>query len=159
VKRVATALAILGIAALAILAGPRVPVPVSAMEVPEVPVEVVRAVQNMARNLPSDMFQMSPAALAQRLQAGQELFLLDVRRPDEFAAGRIEGAVNVPVHEIAEDLHLLPEDPETFIVVYCRSGVRSMFATAALLMLGYKTVYNMQGGIIAWEAAGFSVVR
>ena len=120
---------------------------------------VVKAVDNFVSNLPSDWFQMKPEVLLQKLDLGEEIFVLDVRRPDEFAAGHIEGAVNIPVHDLAKHIDQLPDDPSTLIVVYCRSGVRSMFATSALLVLGYNKVYNMPGGFLAWQDAGYPIEK
>ena len=120
---------------------------------------VVKAVDNFVSNLPSDWFQMKPEVLLQKLDLGEEIFVLDVRRPDEFAAGHVEGAVNVPVHDLAKHIDQLPDDPDTLIVVYCRSGVRSMFATSALLVLGYDKVYNMPGGFMAWQDAGYPIEK
>jgi len=110
-------------------------------------------------NLPSDWFQMKPEVLLQKLDLGEEIFVLDARRPDEFAAGHVEGAVNIPVHDLAKHIDQLPNDPDTLIVVYCRSGVRSMFATSALLVLGYNKVYNMPGGFLAWQDAGYPIEK
>ena len=120
---------------------------------------VVKAVDNFVSNLPSDWFQMKPEVLLQKLDLGEDIFVLDVRRPDEFAAGHVEGAVNVPVHDLAKHIDQLPDDPDTLIVVYCRSGVRSMFATSALLVLGYNKVYNMPGGFLAWQDAGYPIEK
>jgi len=120
---------------------------------------VVKAVDNFVSNLPSDWFQMKPEVLLQKLDLGEEIFVLDVRRPDEFAAGHVEGAVNIPVHDLAKHIDQLPDDPDTLIVVYCRSGVRSMFATSALLVLGYNKVYNMPGGFLAWQDAGYPIEK
>lgn len=121
--------------------------------------DVIKAVDNFVSNLPSDWFQMKPEVLLKKLNLGEMIFVLDVRRPDESAAGHVEGAVNIPVHELAKHVDELPDDPDTLIVVYCRSGVRSMFATSALLVLGYSTVYNMPGGFLAWQDAGYRIQR
>lgn len=120
---------------------------------------VIKAVDNFVSNLPSDWFQMKPEVLLQKIDLGEEIFVLDVRRPDEFAAGHVEGAVNIPVHDLAKHIDQLPDDPSTLIVVYCRSGVRSMFATSALLVLGYDKVYNMPGGFMAWQDAGYPIEK
>jgi len=120
---------------------------------------VIKAVDSFVSNLPSDWFQMKPEVLLQKIDLGEEIFVLDVRRPDEFAAGHVEGAVNIPVHDLAKHIDQLPDDPSTLIVVYCRSGVRSMFATSALLVLGYNKVYNMPGGFMAWQDAKYPVEK
>lgn len=118
---------------------------------------VAEAVDRYLSNLPSDWFQMKPEVLYQKLITGEEWFVLDVRRPEEFATGHLKGAINIPVHELGKNTDLLPVKLGRPIVVYCGSGVRSMFATSALLILGYECVYNMRGGFSAWEAAGLPI--
>ncbi len=83
-------------------------------------------------------------------------FLVDVREPDEYASGFIEGAVNIPLRELAQRLEALPELDEKIIV--CGSGTRSAIGMAALQVLGYKDVGSLTGGIKAWQAAGLPVV-
>lgn len=75
--------------------------------------------------------------------------ILDVRRPDEFAAGHIEGAINVANETIGEDeIPQLP-DKDQLIMVYCRSGRRSKEAAEKLVALGYTNVVEF-GGILDW---------
>ena len=75
--------------------------------------------------------------------------ILDVRRPDEFAAGHIPNAINVPNETIGtEEISQLP-NKEQLILVYCRSGNRSKQASEKLAKLGYSNVYEF-GGIIDW---------
>ena len=76
--------------------------------------------------------------------------ILDVRRPDEFAAGHIPGAINVANETIGtDDVPELP-DKNQLIMVYCRSGRRSKEAAEELVKLGYTNVKEF-GGIIDWE--------
>ena len=82
---------------------------------------------------------------------GQPLQLVDVRTAAEFATGAIPGAVNIPVDDIkgpTEELAALDRDVRT--VVYCRSGVRSVTASTALLEMDFGDVLNLLGGIEAW---------
>ncbi len=84
-------------------------------------------------------------------------FLLDVRQPAEYEAGHIEGAVNVPLREVAQNLEKLP-GLDAPIVVYCKSGHRGALGLTALKLLGYENVRNLYGGIMAWEAAEYPTV-
>ena len=84
-----------------------------------------------------------------------EPFLLDVRSPEEFAAGHLEGAVLVPVTQLSERLGELPEDLSTPMIVYCAAGTRGNFSLALLKLAGYENVRNMSGGFNAWKEAGF----
>ena len=80
--------------------------------------------------------------------------LIDVRTPEEFASGHIEGAVNIPVEEMAGRLDEIHGD--TPIVVYCRSGNRSATAARILTEAGNASVFDM-GGIKDWIAEGLPV--
>ena len=76
--------------------------------------------------------------------------ILDVRRPDEFAAGHIPNAINVPNETIGTDE--IPDLPnnDQLIMVYCRSGRRSKEASEKLVKLGYTNVVEF-GGILDWK--------
>lgn len=78
--------------------------------------------------------------------------LIDVRTPDEFASGHIQGALNIPVESLESRLSEVPSGQP--IVVYCRSGNRSATASQILAGEGYTSIYDL-GGINAWTAQGF----
>jgi len=88
------------------------------------------------------------AEQAVEMMAG-DVVILDVRRPDEFNEGHIRNAVLLPVDEISDRATEVIEDKNQVILVYCRSGVRSLRAAAALIELGFVNVYEF-GGIIDW---------
>ena len=76
--------------------------------------------------------------------------ILDVRRPDEFAAGHIPNAINVANETIGTaEIPELP-DKDQLIMVYCRSGRRSKEASEKLVKLGYTNIVEF-GGILDWE--------
>ena len=76
--------------------------------------------------------------------------ILDVRRPDEFAAGHIPNAINVPNETIGTaEITELP-DKDQLIMVYCRSGRRSKEASEKLVKLGYTNIVEF-GGILDWK--------
>ena len=82
-----------------------------------------------------------------RMESDENYILLDVRRADEFEAGHIPGAVNLPNEEIGtEENPSLPDKAQT-IYIYCRSGNRSKQAADKLLALGYTNIIEF-GGII-----------
>ena len=82
-----------------------------------------------------------------RIESDENYILLDVRRADEFEAGHIPGAVNLPNEEIGtEEIPSLPDKAQT-IYIYCRSGNRSKQAADKLLALGYTNLIEF-GGII-----------
>lgn len=75
--------------------------------------------------------------------------LIDVRTPEEFAGGHVDGALNIPVDELGDRLAELKGKEAADIVVYCRSGHRSGIAKTLLESKGFKKVYNM-GPVTAW---------
>ena len=85
------------------------------------------------------------------------VFVLDVRELDEYEAGHIEGAVNIPLRALAQNLHLLPPQ-DTPMVVYCAIGHRGGIATLALNLLGYENAVSLRSGFNAWKAADGPVV-
>lgn len=83
--------------------------------------------------------------------------LLDVRTPQEYAEGHIDGALNINIQ--SDDFRQRAEkglSKDSTILVYCRSGRRSMEAAEMLTKLGYKVV-NLKGGIIEWKGDGLPV--
>jgi rhodanese-related sulfurtransferase len=104
-------------------------------------------------------------------EVGPDAHLLDVREPDEWAAGHAPGAQHVPMYELPARLamagggtprsgaggeSLLPADRD--VVVVCRSGIRSAQVVRFLLGNGYEKVYNLDGGMEAWAGAGRPMV-
>ena len=84
------------------------------------------------------------------MEREQGYIILDVRRPDEFAAGHIPNAVNVPNESIGTDeISKLP-NKDQLIMVYCRSGRRSKEASEKLVKLGYTNIVEF-GGILDWK--------
>ncbi len=101
--------------------------------------------------------QMDPAAVKARLDAGEKIFLLDVRRPEELVEeGQIAGAVNIPIDELEARLAEVPKDQP--IVTYCKVGGRASRAADTLRDAGYGQPIEI-GGITAWKEAGLEVVQ
>jgi rhodanese-related sulfurtransferase len=86
----------------------------------------------------------------------EEFVLIDARRADEYEAGYIDPAVNIPLEEVIARMGEI--DPNTKNIVYCRSGIRSLIYTIALRLNGYSDVLSMSGGYVGWEAAELPVV-
>ncbi|MED4974225.1 rhodanese-like domain-containing protein [Geobacillus kaustophilus NBRC 102445] len=94
------------------------------------------------------MKTITPKEVEERLRAGESLHIIDVREPEEVAAGKIPGAVNIPLGLIEFRMHELDQNQEYILV--CRSGGRSGRAAEFLDSRGYRVV-NMTGGMLAWE--------
>lgn len=95
-----------------------------------------------------------PASEFDKAIKADSMQLLDVRTPQEYAEGHIDGALNIDVR--SDDFQKMAEkdlSKDSTILVYCRSGRRSMDAAEILTRLGYKVV-NLKGGIIEWKEEG-----
>jgi len=100
-----------------------------------------------------------PADLERRLKSGDKVVVIDVRDPDEFRDGHIEAANNISRGFLEFRIGTAVTDPNTPIVLYCQTGLRSVLAAKALRELGYTTVINLQGGYQKWVQSGLPVVR
>jgi rhodanese-related sulfurtransferase len=98
--------------------------------------------------------EVSVAELAAILEADPTTPVLDVRNPDEYAAGRVPGAVLMPLHTVPVRVQDIPRDRAVYLV--CAVGGRSGQAAAWLEPQGYDVV-NVAGGTQAWVMAGFPV--
>lgn len=103
------------------------------------------------------MVEVTAADLLAQVKAGGKPFIVDVRTPEEYAAGHIDGARNIDLQTIAEGIKAIPK--EKAIVLICRSGNRSAQAYDILAKLGYTKLTNVTGGMQAWEQAGGPVAK
>jgi rhodanese-related sulfurtransferase len=96
-------------------------------------------------------FEISNKELSEKLVSGKpdELVLLDVREPWEYATAKIEGSVLVPMGEIPARVQEF--DPDAHIVTICHAGVRSMNVAVWLRNQGLEHVQSLRGGIDAWS--------
>ena len=97
------------------------------------------------------MFESPQVPAVDAATVPDDAVLLDVREPDEWAAGHAPGAVHIPLGELASRQDEIPEGEQLYVV--CRSGGRSARATQALGHAGYEAV-NVTGGMTAWALAG-----
>ena len=103
-----------------------------------------------SNNQPNTYRQISMEEAVAMMAEETGYIILDVRRPDEFAAGHIPNAINVPNETIGTaEIPELP-DKNQLIMVYCRSGRRSKEASEKLVKLGYTNIVEF-GGILDWK--------
>ena len=86
--------------------------------------------------------------LADKIKQGVQV-LIDVREPYEFAAGHVEGAVNIPLATLPSRLDKLDAKAETYVI--CQSGHRSATAVSVLKRAGFEHAYSVKGGTSAWR--------
>lgn len=85
------------------------------------------------------------------------LHLIDVRTPEEFAAGIIENGRLLPLNTLPLRLDEVPNDEQ--VIFYCRTGARSAQACMFMAQKGYSNVLNLRGGIVNWARVGLPVVK
>jgi adenylyltransferase/sulfurtransferase len=92
--------------------------------------------------------EITPEQPKRRIDAGEDLFVLDVRNPHEHRVCRIPGAALVPLPDLPARLAEVPRGRE--VIVHCTGGARSAEAIDLLKVDGYKHPVNLSGGILAW---------
>jgi glyoxylase-like metal-dependent hydrolase (beta-lactamase superfamily II) len=104
---------------------------------------------------------LAPPEVAARLASPTPPLLVDVREPEEFVGelGHVPGSLPVPLDALARRLPKLAGYVDREIVVVCRSGARSASAGAILQQAGFRHVFNLEGGMLAWGAAKLPVAR
>lgn len=86
------------------------------------------------------------------------LVILDVRNQIEYDDGHLENSLLIPVTELESRIDELTQYSDRDIIVYCRSGVRSSQASTILDSNNFTKVFNVHGGINAWESAGYPII-
>ncbi len=111
-------------------------------------------------NLTYELIDGVPTIKNRQIKTPSNLLLIDVRSPDEFIGelGHIQGAQLKTLGPELEQF-LTQEDKNKEIIFICRSGVRSARATTMALTLGFQHVYNLEGGMLAWNQAGLKTEK
>lgn len=101
---------------------------------------------------------VTPQQADKLIKEGENIAVLDVRTPDEFTQGHIEGATLIPLQTLDKNLALIANVKNHKIIVYCHSGTRSIAASRILVKNGF-TPLNLKGGITEWKAQGLPTVQ
>ena len=91
------------------------------------------------------------------IDTNKNIYLLDVRTPQEYSQARLAGSILIPINEFEGRIREVPKNKP--IVVYCAVGSRSKPVANFLTKQGYKDVYNMTDGIVGWYRNGFPIQR
>lgn len=89
----------------------------------------------------------------------QDAVVIDVRPAADFAKGHIINAINVPMNGFKNQIATLTKHKAKPIIINCRSGAQSSMACSQLRKEGFEQVFNLHGGIMAWEAASLPLTR
>jgi rhodanese-related sulfurtransferase len=100
--------------------------------------------------------QISPQEFNEKLNS--DVILIDIRTLDEFNSGHIIGAENIDFYSSSFRSNLAMLDKNKSYLIYCRTASRTSQATNIMRDLGFSEVYELSGGIVAWQSAGFSIV-
>ena len=107
---------------------------------------------------PSNIASMTPNEAA-KMFSEQKAIIVDVREDSEWKAQHIAGAIHIPLAQVAGRLSELAQYKDRNVVVQCRSGKRSAKAASTLQDAGFTKVYNLTGGIIAWDKDGLATKK
>lgn len=113
----------------------------------------------MAQTAATETPLIDAAELVDRVARGEDLVILDVRSPEEFAAGHVPGAINIPHGEMGDRLEEIAALGNLEIVLYCRSGRRAGIAADVLRGAGYERLLHLDGDMLGWQARQLPVVR
>ena len=100
--------------------------------------------------------EITPKDFAEKIKTTENAQILDVRTPEEFESNHIDNAVNVNWNGEDFETKVAAYDKSKPVFVYCLSGGRSKKAASKLNELGFTTIYELEGGIMKWNAEGFS---
>jgi rhodanese-related sulfurtransferase len=103
--------------------------------------------------------KLNPAEFESILSKDKTVQLVDVRTPEEYAAGHIEGARLIDFYDTDFATRIGKLDKNKPVLVYCAAGGRSASAAEQLNKMGFKKVYDLAGGMRAWRAAGKKAVQ
>lgn len=101
---------------------------------------------------------LNASELKNALEKEKDFVLVDVRTPDEYKAGHLSGSLLVPLDTIDRNAENVLTDKDKKLFVYCRTGRRSAEAVGKLRSMGYTNVYDVSGGITAWQASGYPII-
>lgn len=99
------------------------------------------------------------AAEAVQLINREKAVLIDVCEPQEYAAGHVKGARNVPLAQLQERLPQVAKNKAVPVILVCAKGARSVRAAAVARALGYEKAQSLSGGLAAWRAASLPVEK
>lgn len=104
-------------------------------------------------------YKETDASGAVRLMNHMDAVLIDVREPKEYQEGHVAEAHHIPLSNFDKEVDTLEKFRQKPMIVVCRSGHRSAIACGRLRKQGFETVYNLKGGMLAWQDAGLPLSK
>lgn len=121
--------------------------------------DAVQTSDQMVKEAKANITELSADDVMKMISNKENIVILDVRDKEELETGRIPGAVNLSRGMLEFRISTLIPDKNARIIVYCGVDLRGPLATRTLNELGYKRAVNINGGLQAWKAAGYPVVK
>lgn len=115
---------------------------------------IINEIRRKAHGVP----QLGPHAATQVMNS-EDALVLDVREDTEYKQGHLANAVHIPLGQLGQRLKELEKYKDRAVVAYCRTGSRSNSAAGLLRRQGFSTVFNLAGGIVAWQNANLPVTK
>ncbi len=113
---------------------------------------VAQAGDDYLTNLPAHRYRLPVDVFVRdEVNHSKDWFIVDVREPEEFAKGHIDGAINIPLHDLLKHLDELPSSKTAPILFYCHTQKRSTHAVVIMHELGFSKAYHLEGGYAAYE--------
>ncbi len=110
----------------------------------------------------SQIENVTISAAADLVKNDKSIVVLDVRTPEEHAAGHIEGSVNINIAEDSFSEEAAKLDHDKTYIVHCAANVENGRTAKSLIImkeLGFKSLFNLEGGIVAWEKSGQAMIK
>jgi len=101
--------------------------------------------------------EVEASEVYEALNNKNDVVIIDVRTPQEFSRGIIAGSINLPIDLVDEKIEEIVADKNKTVYVYCLSGSRSNMAVDTMVKRGYKNVFSMKSGLLAWRSKGYSL--
>lgn len=114
--------------------------------------DLVAAVAEYESTIPEGWMSIGDTTAFKDAMTAGDPVVIDVREVSEYEAGHVEGAINIPLRTLSENLDKIPTDQQ--VLIYCKSGWRAGLGTSSLRMLGYDNVLAYAPGWNGWTAAG-----
>lgn len=97
--------------------------------------------------------------LKQKIDSGEKITIIDVRTVPELSRGFIKNSINISLDEFENEIETKVPDKDAQVYLYCLSGSRSSVAAQIMDSLGYKNVYNLTSGMLAWRNKHFPEIN
>lgn len=112
----------------------------------------------MLNNKDQLMVNVKAEELKRKIDSGEKITIIDVRTPMEVMRGKVERSINIPLDFFDSEIERKVKDKNAEVYLYCLSGSRSIMAAQIMERKGYKNVFNVLSGLLAWRSKSYPLV-